>query len=150
MTPAVFQHGGSANLALFLHVLGATVLFGAIIVFVTLVVVARRQPDVSRLLFRTWLAVILPAFLVMRIAAEWVLSSEKKDIPHLANKGWVGAGFLVADFGAVLLLIAGIAAFLASRHEGRSRAATVAGVVGAIYFVALCIAMFAMSAKPGA
>ena len=146
---AILQHGGSGNSALFLHVLGATVLFGAMIVFVTLVVVARPQPNVSRLLFRTWLALILPAYILMRVAAEWVLSTEKKDIPDLGDKGWVGTGFIVADGGAVLLLIVGIAAFLASRREGRGRAATVAGAVGVLYLVALAVAAFAMSAKPG-
>lgn len=146
---AIFQHGGSGNSALFLHVLGATVLFGAMIVLVTLTVVARKKPDVSRLLFRIWWALILPAFLVMRVAAEWVLSSEKKDIPGLGDKGWVGVGFFVADFGAVLLLIVGIATYLASRREGRGRATTVAGVVGALYLVALSVAVFAMSGKPG-
>lgn len=146
---AIFQHGGSGNSALFLHVLGATVLFGAMIVLVTLVVVSRHKPDVSRLLFRIWWALVVPAFLVMRIAAEWVLSSEKKDIPELGNKAWVGVGFVVADFGAVLLLIIGIAAFRASRDEGRRRAATVAGAVGVLYLIALSVAVFAMSGKPG-
>lgn len=146
---AIYEHGGSANSALFLHILGATVLFGAMIVLVTLVVVARHKPDVSRLLFRIWWALIVPAFIVMRVAAEWVLSSEKKDIPGLDDKGWVGVGFFVADFGVVLLLIIGIAAFRASRGEGRARAATVAGAVGALYLIALAVAVFAMSAKPG-
>lgn len=146
---AIFQHGGSGNSALFLHVLGATVLFGAMIVLVTLVVVSRHKPDVSRLLFRIWWALVVPAFLVMRIAAEWVLTSEKKDIPGLGNKAWVGVGFVVADFGAVLLLIIGIAAFRASRDEGRRRAATVAGAVGVLYLIALSVAVFAMSGKPG-
>ena len=146
---AIFQHGGSGNSALFLHVLGASTLFGGLIVFVTLAVVGRRRPDVSRLLFRTWLWLILPAFIVMRVAAEWVLSSEKKDLPGLGDKGWVGVGFFVADFGAILLLIIGIASFVAARRGGGGRAATVAVAVGALYLIALAVAVFAMSAKPG-
>ena len=145
---AIFQHG-TGNLALFLHVLGASVLFGSMIVLVTLALVGRRRPEISPLLFRTWLWLILPAFILMRVAAEWVLSTEKKDIPGLDKKGWVGTGFVVADFGFVILLIVGIASFMAARRGGRGRSATVAGLFGALYLIALAVAVFAMSGKPG-
>lgn len=151
MTPAVFQHG-TGNLALFLHVLGATTLFGAVIALVTLAVAARRSADpqpTARVLFRVWLLAVLPAFILLRVAAEWILSLEKKDIPNLDNKGWVGTGFLVTDIGAIVLLALGVAAFLASRRGGRGRATTVTAVLGSIYLVALVAAWFAMSAKPG-
>ena len=60
MTPAVFQHG-RGDLALFLHVLGATTLFGAVVVLVTLAIAARRSADpqpTARVLFRVWLFVL--------------------------------------------------------------------------------------------
>jgi hypothetical protein len=152
VTPAVLQHG-TGNLALFLHVLGATTLFGALIALVTLALVTRRRAEpapTARLLFRIWLLAVLPAYLLMRICAEWILSVEQDDIPKLGDKGWVGTGFVVADLGAVVLLAVGIACFFASRREGRGRATTIAGILGSVYIAALVVAWFAMSAKPGA
>ena len=143
---AVFQHG-TGNLALFLHVLGATVLFGALLVFVALVLLGRRRPERRRLLFRTWLFLVLPAYIAMRVGAEWIYSREKKDLPGLDDAGWIGTGYIVADAGAVLLLVVGISAFFAARREGRGRAALVAGGISAIYLAALAVAMFVMSTK---
>jgi heme A synthase len=151
VTPAVFQHG-RGNLALFLHVLGATTLFGAVVVLVTLAIAARRSADpqpTARVLFRVWLFAVLPAFILLRVAAEWILSLEKKDIPDLGNKGWVGVGFLVTDAGFIVLLALGVSAFFASRRDGHGRATTVTAVLGSIYLAALVAAWFAMSAKPG-
>ena len=151
MTPAVFQHG-RGDLALFLHVLGATTLFGAVVVLVTLAIAARRSADpqpTAGVLFRVWLFAVLPAFILLRVAAEWILSLEKKDIPGLDNKGWVGVGFLVTDVGFLVLLALGVSAFFASRRDGHGRATAITAVLGSIYLAALVAAWFAMSAKPG-
>ena len=157
MTPAVFQHG-RGDLALFLHVLGATTLFGAVVVLVTLAIAARRSADpqpTARVLFRVWLFAVLPAFILLRVAAEWILSLEKKDIPGLDNKGWVGVGFLVTDVGFLVLLALALPCNLhrgaRTQHgrDGHGRATTITAVLGSIYLAALVAAWFAMSAKPG-
>jgi hypothetical protein len=152
MTVAVLRPG-SWNLPLFLHVLGATTLFGALILVLSLTVAARRSDGhaavLARSAFRTWLAVVVPTFLLMRIAAEWILSREEDQLPKLGDKGWVGVGFGVGDGGAVFLLALGITAWLYARRNGTGRAGAVAIVIGSIYLAALVVAWFAMSAKPG-
>src|SRR6266567_7457142 len=92
----------SWNLPLFLHVLGAVILFGGTIAVTALTVGARRRqalaPALARSAFRAWLFVVVPAFVLMRATAEWILSREKKAIPRLDHKSWVGVGFVVTDF----------------------------------------------------
>ena len=68
----------SWNFPLFLHVLGAMVLVGA----ATAAVVAQLAPSVvpgdgdrmRRFSFRTLLLAALPAYIVMRVGAEWMYS----------------------------------------------------------------------------
>jgi hypothetical protein len=118
-----------------------------------LVVAARRNagaaPVLARSAFRTWLFVVVPTFLLMRIAAEWILGREEDQLPNLGDKGWVGLGFGVADGGAVFLLLLGIAVWLYARRNGGGRAGAVAIVLASVYLAALVAAWFAMSAKPG-
>ena len=57
------------NLPLFLHILGAMVLVGSLVLVVTSI-----AADNLRLGFRTlWIAVI-PSWIVMRVAAQWIAS----------------------------------------------------------------------------
>ena len=41
----------------------------------------------------------------MRIGAEWIYSKEEKVNPQLEDTAWVGIGYIVADAGALLLLV---------------------------------------------
>ena len=151
MTVAVFQHG-TGNLALFLHVLGATVLFGAVVVFVMLAAAGRRQDDAvpfARHAFRIWMFLVVPAYIVTRVGAQWILSLENNDIPKLDDKGWVSAGFLVTDIGIVILLALGITAWRGARKPEARGARTASLVLASVYLAALAVAWFAMSAKPG-
>mgnify|MGYP003694337199 CR=1 FL=1 len=66
----------SWNLPLFLHVLGATVLVGAI---GATVLIAVRAPTLRRLLVRTIGFLVLPAWVLMRFAGQWIDSRE--DVP---------------------------------------------------------------------
>jgi hypothetical protein len=99
----------SVDFPLLLHVLGAMLLVGAIAT-VTLLVLAswRRIPEQSallrRLAFGTMLVVAWPSYILMRLAAQWVLS--KEPTVEDADPGWLGVGFIVADAG-VLVLVAG-------------------------------------------
>jgi high-affinity nickel permease len=144
---------GSWNLPLFLHVLGATTLFGALIVVLALTLAARRSnrhaAPLARSAFRAWLVVVVPTFVLMRVAAQWILDREEKQLPQLDDKGWVGVGFSVGDGGVVFLLLIGIAAWLHARRNGTGRAGIAATVLSSVYLVALGVAWFAMSAKPG-
>ena len=98
---------------LFLHVLGAMLLVGALVVVVSTLLVGWRREDggetlvLARLGFRTLLVAVLPAWLLMRIAGEWIASEEDfgDDEP-----GWVGVGYVTSEGGLVLLVIATVLA----------------------------------------
>ena len=139
----------SWNFPLFLHILGAAVLFGAVITMVTATLVADRtaEPDsMRRLAFRSLLYVGLPAYIVMRAGAQWIYSKEHLD-DLATDPTWIGIGFAVADLGLLIFLIALALAGFASRRRasGLGRAA---GIAGAILVVGMVIAVWAMGAKP--
>lgn len=139
----------SWNLPLFLHVLGAMVLVGAVIAAVVTQLVPAVGPlDVDRMRrfsFRTLLLAALPAYIVMRIGAEWMYAKEFGDVDD--DPTWIGIGYITADLGALLLLIALITAGIASR-KSKPRLATVSGVIAAIALAGWIVAVWAMSGKP--
>ena len=66
----------SWNLPLFVHVIGAMMLVGGLLVASTSVLVARGEARVLRIGYLTMLSVCLPGYLVMRVGAEWTYSRE--------------------------------------------------------------------------
>jgi hypothetical protein len=140
----------SWNLPLFLHVLGATVLFGSTATLAIAGFAGRRRTQharlLSRLVLRTWLLVVVPSWILMRVTAEWILGKEFPD--DAKTPGWVDVGFIVSEGGALLLLVLGILAWLSARRDGTGRVGAAVPWLAALYIVALGIAMFAMSGKP--
>lgn len=140
----------SWNLPLFLHVLGAIALFGGTGAVAIAGFAGRRRADharlLSRLVLRTWLLVVVPGWILMRVAAQWILDKEFPDEDKAP--GWVDVGFLVSEPGAVLLLVLGILAWLWARRNGTGRTGAVIPWLATVYVLALGVAMFAMSAKP--
>jgi hypothetical protein len=132
------------NLPLFLHVLGAMLLFGTVGTVALAGFATRTHADhlqlLTRVTQRTYLLGVIPAYILMRAGAQWI---DSKEFPGGGEPGWVGVGFLVSDAGAVLLLIVGI--LLAVR---RQRVLFAVPVLTAIYVVALAVAWIAMSGKP--
>lgn len=141
----------SWNLPLFLHVLGAVVLFGATSTVAIAGFAGLRWRDhaplLSRLAVRLWLLAVVPSWFLMRVAAQWILD---KEFPgDSKTPGWVDVGFIVSEAGALLLLVLGFLAWIWARGKGTGRAGVVVPWLAAIYVLALGIAMFAMSGKPG-
>ncbi len=138
----------SWNLPLFLHVLGATLLFGTTATVAIAGFAARARRDhsalLARIVLRTFLLGVVPSWILMRAGAAWIGDKEFPD----KTPGWVDVGFLVSEPGAILLIIVGILAWLAARKQGVGRAAVAVPVLASIYLVALGVAWFAMSAKP--
>jgi len=132
------------NLPLFLHVLGATVLFGTVGVVTAAGFAIRTHGDhqalLTRVAQRTYLLGVIPAYIVMRVAAHWI---DGKEFPNGGEPGWVGVGFLVSDAGVVLLVIVGI--LLAVR---RQRILLAVPVLTGLYVLALGVAWVSMSGKP--
>jgi hypothetical protein len=141
----------SWDLPLFLHVFGATALFGTTLTAAILGLAAVRGHDLaplfSRLAFRTTLLGVVPAWILARVAGQWILNREKDQIPGLDKKGWVGVGFAVTDAGLVLLVALLVLGYLSARRAGRGWLTTAFAVLAPIYLVALAVAWFAMSAK---
>jgi len=93
--------------------------------------------------------VALPAYVVMRIGAEWIASKEDVD----DDAAWIGIGYLTADLGLLVLLVTTILAGLAARRlrraaGGRSILGRVAAVLTLVLVAAYVVAVWAMTAKP--
>jgi uncharacterized membrane protein len=150
VTVVLYLRPSSWSLPLFLHVLGATVLFGATLAVAILAIAAWRGRDradlLSRLSFRLLLFLVLPAWLLMRIGGGWI---DGKEFPK-NEPGWVGVGYVVSEGGLVLLIVTAVLAWRSARNGGTGRAAGAVAVLAPVYLVALAVAWFAMSAKPGA
>ena len=135
----------SWNFPLFLHVLGAMVVTGATAAAFIGAVASRRWPWLRLVVARTLFLATFPAWLLMRLAGQWIDS--KENIP--GDPGWLGVGFLVGDAGFVLLIVAMILGVVSVRRPQRSWPIGAVAVITGVYFVALVVAMVAMTGKPG-
>jgi hypothetical protein len=135
-------------LPLFLHILGAMTLVGAILAVLVLTVAAWQRPEVAalrRAAFLTLLIVAIPAWIVMRVGAEWIYSKEFGS-STANNPTWVGIGFIVADAGLLVLLVTSGVAFWWNR-AGAPLAGRLVGGLAGLYLVLLAVAWLAMSGK---
>ena len=138
----------SWNFPLLLHIVGAAVLFGAVAAAAVSTLAADRvaQPEfMRRLAFRSLLIVGLPAYIVMRIGAQWLYSKGFDELEE--DPAWIGIGYIVADLGLLVFLIALVLAGIASwkRKSGLGKAS---GVLAVVLLVAMLVAVWAMGAKP--
>jgi hypothetical protein len=134
----------SWNFPLLLHVLGAMVLVGTLLAVALVLIAAAREEGgggAGRLALRTLLIGSIPSYIVMRVGAEWVADEEGVS----DDLDWIGIGYIVADAGLLLLLVATLLAGLAVRKGAASRAA---GVLSVVLIAAYLVALWAMVAKP--
>lgn len=130
------------NLALFVHIVGAMVLVGSLVLVATSL--AARD---LRLGFRSLLLGVIPGWIVMRGAAEWIAEKEKvNDIDPTPD--WVGIGYSVADPMLLLIIISTVCAGLAARRQSTGGLRITALVLVGIMLVASLVAIWAMSTKP--
>ena len=138
----------SWNFPLLLHIAGAAVLFGAVAAAAVSTLAADRVAEpqfMRRLAFRSLLIVGLPAYIVMRVGAEWLYSKGFDELDE--DPTWLGIGYLVADVGLLVFLAALILAGIAS-WKGKSGLARAAGILSVLLLVAMIVAVWAMGAKP--
>ena len=135
----------SWNFPLFLHVLGAMVVTGATAAAFIGAVSSRRWPWLRAVVSRTLLLATFPAWILMRLGGQWIDS--KENIP--GDPGWLGVGFIVGDGGFVLLIVAMILGVVSVRRPQRNWPISAVAVITGVYFVALVVAMVAMTGKPG-
>ena len=140
------------NFPLFVHVLGAMILVGGLLAGASLITYARGDARFLRLGYWTLLFVALPGYIVMRVGAMWIYSKEGwDDLPDDAVPSWIDIGFIIADLGALLTVIAlvvggiGVRRLRDGKGEGLLKAAM---VIAWLVLAAALVAVWAMSGKP--
>jgi hypothetical protein len=138
------------NLPLFVHVGGAMLLVGAMLVAAVFMSAAVRRGDgaaaLTRLGFRALLIGVIPAYIVMRVGAQWI--AETEDVPEDAS--WLGFGYGASELGLLLTIIATVLAWRATKKGdagpgGLGRAAMILTFVVLVLYV---VAIWAMTVKP--
>ena len=139
----------SVNLPLFLHVLGAMLLVGCLLAVALATVLGRRSPEraegLGRFGLKTLLIGVLPAYILMRVGAQW--TEAEQNYPDGFEATWIDVGYITADAGALLILISAILAGIGLRRGG-ARFARVVGVISFVLLAAYVVAVWAMTAKP--
>jgi uncharacterized membrane protein len=141
------------NFPLFLHVGGAMALVASLVVASYTIVIARRRGDqpAAQFAYRTLWRFTLPAYLVMRIGAQWIVSKENLED---SNDAWIGIGFLTSDFGLLLLIVGLVLTGLMARRAKRGTSVAgagqlrVAGAITGLLLLAYIVAIWAMTTKP--
>ena len=155
MIPAAGIRPDEWNLPLFLHVFGALALIGALSVTVALLLAARRDPSPERLglAMRALIGGVIPAWLILRVSAEWIADKEGyADIDEPPS--WIVTGYIATDLGLLLILVSSILGWVAVRRARRAEggaATTIPRVAAALIGVLLVVnvvALWAMTTKP--
>jgi hypothetical protein len=133
---------------LFLHVVGAMTLVGAVLTATIVSWVAWRRPGtlvLARTAFNSLVFVGVPAYVVMRVFAQVIASDEglKHNLPN-----WVTLGQGVADGGLLLLLVTAGCSFWWLRSS-KPLAVRIVAIVSSVYLVLLAVAWLAMTGKWG-
>lgn len=142
------------DLALTVHVLGAMILVGGAVTAAAMALIGWRDEgsDLRRRSTLTLLAVALPGWFIMRIGAEWTYYKEGwDDVPSDLEPSWIGIGYITADLGGLLLLIALILGGIGLRKDRQGGGGTllrISGVLSAVLVLIYVIAVWAMGGKP--
>jgi hypothetical protein len=143
----------SWNFPLFVHVAGAMALVATLILASFSIRIARTRGDqpAAQFAFRVLWRAALPAYLVMRIGAQWIASTEKVEN---SKDAWLSIGFIVSDMGFVFLLAGIVLTGLAAKRakEGASVAGStglrVATAFTGLLVLGYVVAIWAMTTKP--
>jgi hypothetical protein len=136
-----------------LHIVGATVVFGALLASATSLALARGEVRLLRLGYYSLLLVGLPALILMRLSGEWIYRKQGwDDLPaSIWEPTWLGIGFDVADYGGILFLLALVLGGVGIRQLRNGKGAgllKVTMVIALVLVVAYIVAVWAMTGKP--
>jgi hypothetical protein len=136
---------------LFLHVLGAMILVGGLLAGAACLGLARGDARFLRLGYRSLLAVALPGWILMRVAAEWIASKEGLTAKGVPTPRWLDIGFFLADIGGLILLISLIVGGIGVRRlrtgQGTALLRTTL-TLSVVLLGAYVVAVWAMAGKP--
>lgn len=142
------------SFALLLHLVGATVAFGALLASATSLALARGETRLLRLGYFSLLFVGLPGLILLRVAGEWLYRLQNWDeLPEQIDEpAWLQIGFIVADWGGLLLLVAlalgGVGVYRLRNGRGGAGLLRATMVIDLILIVAYAVAVWAMTGKP--
>ena len=137
-----------------LHIVGATLVFGALLASACSLALARGQIRLVRVGYYSLLLVALPGWILMRLSGEWIYRKQGwDDLPdQLSRPTWLRIGFGVADYGALLFLLALVLGGIAMHRlrSGKSGAGLLKGTMGIalVLAVSYVVAVWAMTGKP--
>jgi hypothetical protein len=144
------------NFPLFLHVLGAGLLVGTLLVVAVAILLGWRRAEtgdaaaLTRFGLRALWVGVVPAYVLMRVGAHWTEAEE--DLPEVVEESaWLGIGYVTADAGAVLIIVSIVLAVIGIRRLrlGRGLAfGRAVGIIAALLVAAYLVAMWAMTSKP--
>jgi hypothetical protein len=140
----------SVNFPLLIHVLGAMLLVGVLAAAVAAVLLARSEGGAAlqRIAYRALLIGGIPAFLLMRVGAEWVADEENVS----DEAAWIEIGYGISDMGLLLLIVATVLAGLAFRRANRgersSGLANASAIILSLMLVGYGVAIWAMTTRP--
>jgi hypothetical protein len=142
------------SFALLLHLVGATVVFGALLASATSLLLAQGETRLLRLGYFSLLLVGLPGLILMRLAGEWLyrLQDWNKLPPQIDEPSWLKIGFVVADWGGLLFLLAlalgGMGVYRLRNGNGGTVLLRATMVISLVLVVAYVVAVWAMTGKP--
>jgi len=142
------------DIPLFIHILGAMILVGALTLSAVSLIAAWRtnSGSLTRVGFMSLFYGAIPGWIVMRGGAQWIAHKEGLDNDNI-DFTWLNIGFTVSDMGFVLLIVATVIGGLMVRRIRRdgspspitTRIAT--GLVS-LMLVGYLVAVWAMTTKP--
>jgi hypothetical protein len=142
------------SFALLLHLVGATVVFGALLASATSLLLARGQTRLLRLGYFSLLLVGLPGLILMRLAGQWLYNLQNwDDLPdQIDEPAWLGIGFVVADWGGLLFLLSlalgGVGIYRLRQGKNATGLLHATTVISLVLIVAYVVAVWAMTGKP--
>jgi hypothetical protein len=143
------------SFALLLHLVGATVVFGALLASATSLVLARGDARLLRLGYFSLLLVGLPGLILLRLAGQWLYQLQRWDeLPaQFSRPAWLEIGFIVADWGGVLFLLAlalgGLGVYrLREGKQGATLLLRATMVSSLVLILGYVVAVWAMTGKP--
>jgi hypothetical protein len=144
----------SWDLPLFVHILGAMLLTGALFLSAVSLIVAWRGNAASliHLGFKSLFYGAIPGWILMRGGAEWIAHKEGLDNSDV-NFAWLNIGETTADLGFVLLLASVVIGAIVVRRINRNQdgsgvSTRVATVLVSLLLVAYFVTVWAMTTKP--
>jgi hypothetical protein len=142
------------SFALLLHLVGATVAFGALLASASCLLLARGETRLLRLGYYSLLLVALPGWILMRLAGEWLYRLQHwNDLPdQIDQPAWLTIGHIVADWGGLLFLAAlalgGLGIHRLRNNKNDTRLLKATTLIVLILIAAYVVAVWAMTGKP--